>query len=102
QLYTNNSEVSIRSSVIGTGTYVPITFYTSGFDRGRINTNGEFLIGTSTDSGDYKLQVSGNAYVSGTLGRTITTITSNTTLAATHHYVLVDATSGNITVTLPA
>lgn len=102
QLYTNNSEVSIRSSVVGTGTYVPITFYTSGFDRGRINTNGEFLIGTSTDSGDYKLQVSGNAYVSGTLGRTITTITSNTTLAATHHYVLVDATSGNITVTLPA
>jgi hypothetical protein len=32
----------------------------------RITSDGELLIATTTDAGDYKLQVSGNAYVTGT------------------------------------
>lgn len=32
----------------------------------------------------------------------IATITSDTTLDNTHHVVIVDATSGNVTITLPA
>jgi hypothetical protein len=32
----------------------------------RINSSGELLLNTTTDAGDYKLQVSGNAYVTGT------------------------------------
>ena len=34
-------------------------------ERARFNANGEFLLNTTLDAGDYKLQVSGNAYVSG-------------------------------------
>ena len=39
--------------------------------------------------------------VAGSLGAAITTVTTNTTLDATHYTVLCDATSGNITITLP-
>ena len=37
-------------------------------ERARITSSGELLINTTTDVGDFKLQVSGNAYVSGTIG----------------------------------
>jgi hypothetical protein len=36
-------------------------------ERGRFNASGEFLLNTTTDAGDYKLQVSGNAYVTGNI-----------------------------------
>jgi hypothetical protein len=47
-------------------------------ERARVTSFGELLLNTTTDAGDYKLQVSGNAYVSGstTLGSTI--IANNT------------------------
>jgi hypothetical protein len=35
-------------------------------ERFRTTSNGELLLNTTTDAGDYKLQVSGNAYVTGT------------------------------------
>jgi hypothetical protein len=38
----------------------------------------------------------------GSFGAAIATVTSNTTLTAAHHTVLCDATSGNITITLPS
>jgi hypothetical protein len=49
---------------------VPATYNTI-FRRGssesmQITSSGELLINTTTDAGDYKLQVSGNAYVTGT------------------------------------
>ena len=37
-------------------------------ERMRITSGGELLINTTTDAGDFKLQVSGNAYVSGSVG----------------------------------
>jgi hypothetical protein len=47
-----------------------MTFYTDAgsgeAERARITTSGELLLNTTTDAGDYKLQVSGNAYVTGT------------------------------------
>jgi hypothetical protein len=57
----------------------PITFYTNGSNqRGQFSGDGELLLNTTTDAGDYKLQVSGNAYVTGsaTIGSTI--IANNT------------------------
>jgi hypothetical protein len=44
---------------------VPITFFTSGSERARFTSSGELLINTTTDVGDYKLQVAGNVYASG-------------------------------------
>jgi len=42
-----------------------IRFYTNSIERTRITADGELLLNTTTDAGDYKLQVSGNAYVTG-------------------------------------
>ena len=39
----------------------------SSTERMRINTNGELLINTTSDAGDYKLQVNGNVYATGTI-----------------------------------
>jgi hypothetical protein len=41
-------------------------FGTNSTERGRFTSAGELLLNTTTDAGDYKLQVSGNAYVTGT------------------------------------
>jgi hypothetical protein len=41
-------EVRIQSSITGTGTYIPMTFYTGGSERLRIDTSGNLLLGTTT------------------------------------------------------
>jgi len=51
---------------LSTNNALPIVFYTSNTQRGRINSAGEWIIDASgTDAGDYKLQVAGNIYASG-------------------------------------
>ena len=42
------TDASIRSGIRGTGTYLPMTFYTGGSERMRIDTSGKLLIGTTT------------------------------------------------------
>lgn len=48
-----------------------MSFYTYGpsalTEKLRINSSGESLFGTTTDAGNYRVQVSGNAYISGIL-----------------------------------
>ena len=69
---------------IGTRAATPLVFSTNGTARGRFTGDGELLLNTTTDAGDYKLQVSGNAYVTGT-----------TVLAATSGNVAVGGTTAN-------
>ena len=45
----------------------PLQFATNNVVRATINTNGELLINTTTDNGDFKLQVNGNALISGSI-----------------------------------
>ena len=53
---------------LSTNNALPIVFYTSNTQRGRINSAGEWLLNADgTDAGDYKLQVSGNQYISSKL-----------------------------------
>lgn len=59
-----------------------------------INSTGQVGIGTSSHVSSLE--------TAGSFGAAIATVTTNTTLTASHYTVLADATSGNITITLPA
>jgi hypothetical protein len=58
-LLVKNTDVRISSSILNSGTYLPMTFHTGGSERMRIGTTGNVGIGTS--SPDSPLQVSGQA-----------------------------------------
>jgi hypothetical protein len=51
--------VSLQSAITGTGTYIPMTFFTSGSERMRIETGGEVYIAGTTDRGAFNLQCNG-------------------------------------------
>jgi hypothetical protein len=49
----SDTDMSVRSGIVGTGTYLPMTFYTGGSERMRVDTSGNVLIGTSTTRTNY-------------------------------------------------
>jgi hypothetical protein len=77
------SDFRIGSGASGTGTYLPMTFYTGGSEVMRITASGNVGIGNTTPQ--HRLSVSGNAYVSGnlTVAGTMTATTIVETSSAT-------------------
>jgi hypothetical protein len=64
QLLANGAtDVRVTSGILGTGTYLPLTMYTGGSERLRIDTSGNCGIGTSSPTA--KLNVSGIVHVTG-------------------------------------
>ena len=59
-LSVSGAQVALQSGIAGTGTYLPMTFYTSNTEKARLDTSGNFGIG-NTPSGTYKLEVSGKS-----------------------------------------
>jgi len=57
----------ITSDIIGTGTYLPMTFYTGGSERVRIDTSGNVGIGTASPG--TKLEIAGGVSAQQTAGR---------------------------------
>jgi hypothetical protein len=57
-LFSGGTIASIQSTIIGTGTYLPMTFATGGSERARIDTSGNVLVGvTSTNANGGVLQL---------------------------------------------
>jgi hypothetical protein len=54
------TDVQLVSGINGTGTYLPLSFYTNGAQKMRLDTSGNLGIG-NTPSGTYKLEVSGKS-----------------------------------------
>lgn len=71
-IFSNTSEFSLRARANRV-----INFYTDAgsgeSEKLRITSDGELLIGTTTDAGDYKLQVNGNERIAGKLDVITTT-----------------------------
>jgi hypothetical protein len=67
----NNSGTNYIQSgtAFSLGSAAPLAFSNmfGGTEWARFNTSGEFLINTTSDAGDYKLQVNGNGYINGKL-----------------------------------
>jgi len=75
------------------GGYFP-TFYSNNAEAFRVNSAGEVMIGSTSDHGSEKLQVTGDAYISGTIntatwgGATVTVPFGGTGIATTTAYGL--------------
>lgn len=63
----NTTALTFNSNKTGTGTALPMTFATSAGEVARATTDGNWLIGSSTDNGTDKLQVTGSMSLSSAL-----------------------------------
>jgi len=102
-------DVRLQSGLLGTGTYLPMTFYTGGSERFRIDTAGQLGVGGANYGTSGQVLTSNGASsapswqtVASGSGLPPVTVTASTSVSATagNHYVLTAATTA--TVTLPA
>jgi len=83
RILANSAEGRVESSITGTGTYLPMTFYTGGSERMRIDTSGNVLIGSSTANAKlYSYATSGTTTTLGRFEAAIGSYTGTSLIAA--------------------
>ena len=92
QLAALSTDIRIQSNIFGTGTYLPMTFYTSATERVRIDINGNVGIGNTAPTD--KLSVTGTVKVSGNL----TAANLMGSLANGNSNVYIATANGNVTI----
>jgi hypothetical protein len=91
----------LESAISGTGTYLPMTFYTNGSERVRIDTSGSVGIGGTAGAAN-KLEISGILPTSGAVTRSFAgtgTIPSGTTTAAINYSSAFTTAAASFTLT---
>jgi hypothetical protein len=100
-MFAGTSDFSIRSGANGTGSNLPMTFYTGGSERVRIDTSGQVGIGGTAGAAN-KLEISGTLPTSGAVTRSFTgtgTIPSGTTTAAINYSSAFTTAAASFTLT---
>jgi hypothetical protein len=95
----SSADVRIASNISGTGTYLPMTFYTGGSERVRIDTSGNTGFG-GTAAATAKVQVLGTLPSSGTLSfayHTTAEVPSGTTGAAVAYHSKITTAAASFT-----
>jgi hypothetical protein len=63
----NSTEVRFQSAITGTGTYLPMTFFTNGVEQVRIDTSGNLLVGITAASSSSRLRLRSSGSTSSTV-----------------------------------
>ena len=91
QITTNGStDVQLVSGRNGTGTYLPMSFYTGGFQRMYLDTSGNLGIGTATNTNGYALRINSSTTENIELTNSDTNATTKTGLIACSRYTNTD------------
>lgn len=97
--FINGSEVSFRSAIQGTGTYLPMTFFTGGSERVRIGASGNVGIGGTPYD---KLDVYGSTTIRGVIVATKAANASITAHSTDASYTVLGASNSQTNVALAA
>lgn len=99
QVLASSAEIRIGSAIAGSGTYLPMTFYSGGGERMRIETGGHTIFGGASQEKRVAMAASdidlrtGN-YFTRTVSTTTTLTVSNTPAAGTAASFILDLTNG--------
>lgn len=89
---STSTDVSFRSNISGTGTYLPMTFYTNGSEQVRLDTSGR--LGINTTSPGSSLDVKGTLRLSGSTSGYVGLSPAAAAGSTTYTLPAADGTSG--------